>query len=225
MSAVLIVSFVAYFAWQFALGVDIDNPSAYDLLSFGANYLLLTVTIEPYRLFTSGFLHIGLMHLLFNSFALYYFGRVAEPLVGSKKLLCVFLASVLAGNLLNLWHGFLSMQIGLSAGASGGIMGIGALLTVLSLSPRYPFLSSKNLLVVMAINLLLGFAVPGIDNAGHIGGAVMGAVLGGLLLCLTAFFWWGVGLIIVLLGGVYYLLYIQVHACLMVADCATRLTL
>lgn len=71
-------------------------------------------------------------------------------------------------------------QPGLSAGASGGIMGIGAALLVAALfkiSVNNMVLNLKSLVLVMGINLVYGFAVPGIDNAGHIGGAITGAIM------------------------------------------------
>ncbi len=71
-------------------------------------------------------------------------------------------------------------QPGLSAGASGGIMGIGAALLIAALfkiSVNGMVLNLRSLIFIMGINLIYGFAVPGIDNAGHIGGAVTGLVI------------------------------------------------
>lgn len=67
-----------------------------------------------------------------------------------------------------------------SVGASGGIMGLGAFLLVLAAlkTPIGIQLNTRSLAMIMAINLLMGFAIDGIDNAGHIGGAVTGMVLG-----------------------------------------------
>ena len=70
--------------------------------------------------------------------------------------------------------------IGLSAGASGGIMGLGMLLLTLSmfnLNKKWR-LNTKNLASVMGINFVMTFAIPGIDVAGHIGGMMMVMVLG-----------------------------------------------
>lgn len=185
-SLILIIAFVGYFALQFLMGVNIDNPSNADLVRFGANVLPLSIGDEPWRLVASGFLHIGLMHLVFNSFAMYFFGQVAERLFGSWRFLMLFLLSVVAGNLLSNYFSLQSILAGgklsIGAGASGGIMGLGASLLALSFMPRFAqFLDKKSLLWVMAINLIMGFAVEGIDNAAHIGGAICGAVLGVVL--------------------------------------------
>jgi len=95
------------------------------------------------------------------------------------------LLAAIGGNLLNsyvTWQSILdgTGQPGLSAGASGGIMGIGAALLIAALfkiSVNGMVLNLKSLIFIMGINLVYGFAVPGIDNAGHIGGAITGLVI------------------------------------------------
>jgi rhomboid protease GluP len=184
-TALLLLSFIGLFVIQILTGVDANNPSTAALLKWGANALPYTMGYEPWRLVSSGFLHIGLMHLLFNGFAMYFFGQIAEPMFGSVKFFLLFILAVIGGNLLNnyvTWQGILDAtgQPGLSAGASGGIMGIGAALLIAALfkiSVNGMVLNLKSLVFIMGINLVYGFAVPGIDNAGHIGGALTGLVI------------------------------------------------
>ena len=184
-TTLLLVSVIGLFIMQVLTGVDANNPSTDALLNWGANALPLTMTDDPWRLVSSAFLHIGLMHLLFNGFAMYFFGQIAEPMFGSAKFLALFLLAAIGGNLLNnyvTWQGMLegTGQPGLSAGASGGIMGIGAALLIAALfkiSVNGMVLNLRSLIFIMGINLVYGFAVPGIDNAGHIGGAVTGLVI------------------------------------------------
>jgi len=184
-TTLLLISFIGLFIMQVLSGVDANNPSTEALLKWGANALPYTMDSEPWRLASSAFLHIGLMHLLFNGFAMYFFGQIAEPMFGSAKFLALFLLAAIGGNLLNnhiTWQGILdgTGQPGLSAGASGGIMGIGAALLIAALfkiSVNGMVLNLKSLIIIMGINLVYGFAVPGIDNAGHIGGAVTGLVI------------------------------------------------
>ena len=184
-TTLLLISFIGLFFMQVLSGVDANNPSTEALLKWGANALPYTMDNEPWRLASSAFLHIGLMHLLFNGFAMYFFGQIAEPMFGSAKFLALFLLAAIGGNLLNnhiTWQGILdgTGQPGLSAGASGGIMGIGAALLIAALfkiSVNGMVLNLKSLIIIMGINLVYGFAVPGIDNAGHIGGAVTGLVI------------------------------------------------
>ncbi len=184
-TTLLLSSFIALFIMQVLTGVDANNPSMEALLKWGANAFLLTMGDEPWRLLSSGFLHIGLMHLLFNGFAMYFFGQIAEPMFGSVKFLALFLLAVIGGNLLNSqmgWQYIVENNAipGLSAGASGGIMGIGAALLIAAffkMSVNGMMLNLRSLIFVMGINLVYGFAVPGIDNAGHIGGALTGLLI------------------------------------------------
>ena len=184
-TTLLLASFIGLFIIQVLTGVDANNPSTEALLKWGANALPFTMGDDPWRLVSSAFLHIGLMHLLFNGFAMYFFGQIAEPMFGSAKFLALFLLAAIGGNLLNsyvTWQSILNGtgQPGLSAGASGGIMGIGAALLIAALfkiSVNGMVLNLKSLIFIMGINLVYGFAVPGIDNAGHIGGAITGLVI------------------------------------------------
>lgn len=184
-STLLLLSFVGLFVIQLLTGVDANNPSSHDLIVWGANVLPLTLGDEPWRLLSSAFLHIGLMHLLFNGFAMYFFGQVAEPMFGTARFVALFVLSAVGGGMLNsyvTWQQLLSDNIppNISAGASGGIMGIGAALLVTALfriSVAGMVLNIRSLALIMGINLIYGFAVPGIDNAGHIGGALTGTLL------------------------------------------------
>lgn len=184
----LIISFILVMVIQVVNGVNIDEQTGDELIYYGANFLPLTLGHEPWRLLSAGFLHIGIIHLLFNSFAMYYFGMASEQILGRWRFLMVFLLSVVAGNMLNLFmtlrrleeHG-MGQGIALSAGASGGIMGVGMLLLTLAVfrvvKNGYR-LSIKSLAWVMGINFVMTFAIPSIDVAGHIGGMMMGLLLG-----------------------------------------------
>ena len=181
----LVVMCVGVFALQLFFGVNPTNPTNQALIAWGANFLPFSLGEAPWRLVTSLFLHIGFMHLLFNMFALYYFGQVAERMFGAVNFLALFLLSGVGGNLLNNFLGLHSVMAGeppiISAGASGGIMGIGMALLVTALT-KTSFnnfaLNFRSLLIVMAINLGYGFFVGGIDNASHVGGAIIGGLLG-----------------------------------------------
>ena len=188
----LIAICVMVFIAQLLTGVDAYNPTSQMLLDWGANFLPYSLANAPWRMVTSLFLHIGLLHLMFNMFALYYFGQVAERMVGSWNLLAMFLLAGIGGNLLNNYLGWQMILHGempvISAGASGGIMGIGMMLLVTALM-KTPLnniqLNYRSLLLVMAINLGYGFVVGGIDNAAHVGGAIVGALLGAVYIWQT----------------------------------------
>ncbi|OTG83777.1 rhomboid family intramembrane serine protease [Acinetobacter sp. ANC 4648] len=188
----LIAINVGLFTWQILTGVNITDPSTADALRWGADYAPLTFLEEPFRLFSSMFFHFGLMHLMFNMWALYVFGNVAEQTLGRIYYLGLYVLAGLMGSLLSgyldIRHSYELLQNfdpslipRVSAGASGAVMGLGGALTVLSLFPPTPnqrfILDQKSLIIVLAINLAFGFFATGINNAAHIGGMLMGALL------------------------------------------------
>ncbi len=145
------------------------------LLTFGAMQNQLIAQGEYYRLLTSMFLHIGLIHLLFNSYALYVVGQDVERLYGSARFLVIYFLSGLGGSLAS----FVLGAGGISAGASGAIFGlIGASIAYFYLH-RKTFghrgqAQLRSLLMLAGINLVLGFTIPGINNLAHMGGLVFG---------------------------------------------------
>ncbi|MCH7382318.1 rhomboid family intramembrane serine protease [Acinetobacter dispersus] len=191
-TALLIAVNVGLFGWQILSGVNITDPAPVDAIAWGADFTPLTFTGEPERLFSSMFFHFGMIHLMLNMWALYIFGSVAEQLFGRSYYIGLYFLAGLMGSELS---SYLSIRDGyellqqfdpkllphISAGASGAVMGIGAALTVVSLFPPLPqqrfWLDKKSLLMIMGINLVFGFTVSGINNAAHIGGMIMGALL------------------------------------------------
>lgn len=185
---------IGLFLIQITTGVDASRPSTASALLWGADYAPLTFLAEPFRLFSSMFFHFGMIHLMLNMWALYIFGSVAEQLFGRRYYIGLYLLSGLMGSLLS---GYLDIQNSLqilqqgnisaallprvSAGASGAVMGLGASLTLLSLLPvlrtQKFILDKKTLLIMLVLNLFIGFMTAGINNAAHIGGMCMGAFL------------------------------------------------
>lgn len=141
------------------------------LIQFGAKSNWLILEGEWWRLFTPIFLHIGILHLVMNTLALYYLGSMVERLFGNSRFLFIYLFAGFFGSLASL---LFSQNI--SAGASGAIFGcFGALLYFGTVYPKLFFRTmGMNILVIIAINLAFGFSMSGIDNAGHIGGLIGG---------------------------------------------------
>ncbi|WP_071395751.1 rhomboid family intramembrane serine protease [Bacillus tuaregi] len=141
------------------------------LIQFGAKANWLILEGDWWRLFTPIFLHIGILHLLMNTLALYYLGLTVERLFGNSRFLFIYLFAGISGSLASL---LFSQNI--SAGASGAIFGcFGALLYFGTAFPKLFFRTmGTNILIVIAINLAFGFTISGIDNAGHIGGLIGG---------------------------------------------------
>jgi rhomboid protease GluP len=148
------------------------------LLRLGANFPPLVRAGEYWRLLASMFLHVGVMHLLFNGWALLQLGRLCEALLGSWRTAVVYFVSGIAASLASV-----VFTNNLSAGASGAIFGLlGALISFLLRRRRALLPQGKGLLgqLVMwaGINVVLGFSIPHIDNAAHLGGFAAGLLLG-----------------------------------------------
>lgn len=145
------------------------------LLKFGANFDILIKDGQVYRLFTSMFLHIGILHLICNMYSLYVIGKEIESLYGKAKYLIIYIGSGICGSILSI--AFTHNTV--SAGASGAIFGLlGSLLYFGYYYRAYLGNSIKrSMLPVIFFNLFIGFMISGIDNAAHIGGLVGGILL------------------------------------------------
>jgi membrane associated rhomboid family serine protease len=153
------------------------------LVAWGSNYGPLTLSSQPWRLLSALFVHGGLIHVGLNMLALWQVGAVVEPLFGRWRFLALYLgAGVLAG-IASLWW---RPEVN-SVGASGAIFGVFAALLVdlrlrRDLLPRAVFRRMRSgLLSFLAFSLFAGLAIPGIDNAAHLGGLAGGALLGYVL--------------------------------------------
>lgn len=158
-------------------GVSWISPSSEDLLKWGADFRPMTLDNEWWRLITSCFLHIGILHLLMNMYALFYIGVLMEPYLGKARYLTAYLLTGLVASTTSIWW----HDNTVSAGASGAIFGMyGLFLALLTTnfiekSARQALLSSIGIFV--AYNLLSGTR-GNTDNAAHIGGLVSGMIMG-----------------------------------------------
>ena len=126
---------------------------------------------ELWRLFTSGFLHIGPLHLAFNMIALWIIGRDLEQVLGWGRFLLVYLISLLGGSLVVF---LFENETTMTAGASGAVFGLmGGLAVVLLRLRRSP----RPALTIILLNVVISFVVPGISILGHLGGLVFGAAV------------------------------------------------
>lgn len=156
---------------------DIDT-----LLKYGANNAYLTKNGDYYRLLSSMFIHIGLLHLLFNMYALYIIGPQVESFYGKFKYFLIYILSGVSGSILSITFSANTV----SAGASGAIFGLmGALLYFGFFYRNYLGSVIKSQIVpIIILNLVIGFSTSGIDNAAHIGGLI-GGILTSLALGVT----------------------------------------
>ena len=164
-------------------GVSVMNPAPQQLIAWGANFPPLTGNGQWWRLVTSMFLHVGLIHLAVNMYALYNLGPIIERLFGNVGFFILYMLSGISGSLAS--HAF-SMG-GSSAGASGAIFGLfgGMLAFTVGQHGAVParFLSSirNNAILFGLINLGIGFTIPNVDNSAHLGGLAGGLVCGLIL--------------------------------------------
>jgi len=151
------------------------------LVQLGANFAPMVTLGDYWRLFTANFLHIGLMHLAFNLYALYIVGTEVEMFYGPWRFLVIYLLTGLSGAIASY-----AFTYGLSAGASTAIMGLIGTLIAFFIRNRDVFGAMSrsrltNLMIVIAINVFYGMSVGTIDNFGHLGGFIGGVILGWLL--------------------------------------------
>lgn len=164
-------------------GVSASLPTTAQLLKWGANWGPLSLDGQPWRLLTSNYLHIGIIHIALNMWCLWDLGRLSELIFGRWTVLLIYTACGLAGSIASL--GVHPLVTG--AGASGAIFGLaGALITALYLGklpfPRQAFQRTlRSLLTFAGYNLVFGAVGRGIDNSAHIGGLVMGLALGAIV--------------------------------------------
>ena len=124
-----------------------------------------------WRLLTSGFLHIGLLHLTFNMIALWVLGRDLEQVLGRVRFVVVYLVSLLGGSLVVF---LFANPASNTAGASGAVFGLMGSLAVVLIRLR---LSPRPALTIIALNVIISFAVPNISILGHLGGLAFGAAV------------------------------------------------
>jgi len=152
------------------------------LLNFGASYGPYIRRGEYWRLVMPMFLHIGLLHLLVNTYALYILGPILERVYGYGRFALLYVVCGIGSSLLSM-----TISPHIAAGASGAIFGVagGMLVTGYlhraAVPGRWGRAFGRGILPFIVLNLALGWSVPGIDNWGHLGGLVSGMLLAGLL--------------------------------------------
>ncbi len=131
---------------------------------------LISVEHEYWRLLSTGFLHINLLHILFNMYLLYLLGLMLEPAIGSVRFAAIYFSSLLAGS-----FGSLLATPAPTLGASGAVFGLmGA--AVVELRARRLSVMESGIGGLILINLVLSFTLSGISVGAHVGGLIGGAL-------------------------------------------------
>ena len=177
---IIAVCALVYLSMGVVCGFEaLTEPTGVTLLRFGADFGPLVAAGEWYRIITCAFVHIGIVHILFNMVILWQIGNFVERLYGNMLFLVVYLGSAVAGSLTSLTMN----PAVISAGASGAIFGLyGALLAYMlrrrGAIPLHMVSGIRNgAIAFIAFNLIYGMQA-GIDNWCHLGGLLGGFFLG-----------------------------------------------
>ena len=169
-------SLIAVFAFlQFK---PVSQWGAAVAIEYGAKYNPLILSGQYYRLLTSAFLHIDLMHLLFNVVFIYQFGKMIEQVFGWWRTLVIILVSAFFGNLCS--YAFVE---GPSLGASTVAYGLLGALLFLGIEKRKVFMHFVRTLVfpILLISVFWLVLDPSIDFYGHLGGFLGGFLIASIL--------------------------------------------
>jgi len=161
---------------ELAGGFDIYPVQPQVALDLGSSASWAIRDGEWWRLLASVFLHAGAIHLICNLSVLLYLGRVCEPRIASAKFFTVFVASGLGGSLASFGWRVLRGTDGHSVGASGALAGLIGMMLIYAVKERDQDLRNDVVRWVVFL-VLFSFFLP-VDNLGHLGGFVVGCVLG-----------------------------------------------
>jgi membrane associated rhomboid family serine protease/Flp pilus assembly protein TadD len=179
------INAAVFIAMALGAGISVFGDAAWLNvgLRLGANYGPYTLSGQWWRLVAYMFIHGGLLHIAFNMWCFWNLGRLAESVYGHWTYLSVYILTGLAAGLNSLaWHFNVP-----SVGASGAIFGIaGALISSFYLGefslPKAAMSGMlRSVVTFVGYNLFFGAAIAQTDNAAHIGGLLMGLMLGALI--------------------------------------------
>jgi membrane associated rhomboid family serine protease len=172
---ILVTNVLVYLLMEFAGGTMNEAT----LLAFGVKSNPAIDQGEIWRFVTPVFIHIGILHLALNSYALWIVGQQVERLYGSARFVSLYVLMGISG----VAGSYFYHPMSLSAGASGAIFGLFGVLLIFGLRHRktvpafFRRAIGRGVLPVILLNLVIGFAIPVIDNAAHVGGLLAGIAL------------------------------------------------
>lgn len=155
---------------QISLSVGLRQPDGSVLVLHGI------AAGHYWRILTAMFVHFGLIHIGSNMLVLFFIGIPLERRIGSGRFAAVYLVTGIGGGVATYLFAGPTQA---SAGASGAIFGLLGAYAVLARRYRSAELGSVTGTIVL--NLVITFSIPGISITDHLGGLVIGAVLGGVL--------------------------------------------
>lgn len=152
-----------------------SSQDSLTLIKFGAMFDLPGLHPEFWRYFTAMFLHVGLGHLFFNSFAMIIFAPPLEIMLGKIRYLVLYLVSGVVGNIFSAW---LHKDYYIGAGASGAIYGIYAAYLFLALFRKdiMDQATKQTIMIIIGAGFLSSIITPNVDVYAHLGGFIGGFV-------------------------------------------------
>ncbi|MFB7249562.1 rhomboid family intramembrane serine protease [Microbacterium sp. NPDC056234] len=142
-------------------------------LAFWAPYLYPNLNggvFEPWRVVTAALVHGSIWHFAFNMLALWVIGRTLEPMLGRWRFLTLYVLGAIGGSV-----AVACLEPAVSTiGASGAVFGLFGALIIIG---RHMGANITGILVIIGLNLVIGFVVPGIAWQAHIGGAAVGLLV------------------------------------------------
>lgn len=160
-----------------AKGVSPVLPTTEDMRAWGGTSTYDVTHGDYWRLFTSNYLHYGIIHLAANMFSFNNLGRMLEQFIGWWRLALIYTLSGICASAVSIWWN----PYGLGAGASGAIMGVVGILLALLTTNIIEKTARMKMLRSMAISgglmIIIGMQA-NVDNAAHLGGLCAG-MLGG----------------------------------------------
>ena len=153
------------FLLQFAGGIN-DVAGDWGMWPVG-----IAVGGEWWRLLTGAFLHGSFLHIAFNMYVLFVLGPTLERVLGHVRFLMLYLLAALGGGVAS--YAFSDMRT-VSVGASGAIFGLMGALIVAGRRLKYDI---KQVVILLAVNVVIGFMAPGVDWRAHLGGLATGAAV------------------------------------------------
>ena len=156
---------VAVFVGQYAIGVN-QVAEEFGMWPFG-----IVIYGEWWRLLTAAFLHGSWLHIAFNMYVLFVLGPTLERVLGHMRFTVLYVVAALGGSVAS--YAFSDPRT-VSVGASGAIFGLMGALIVAGRRMRWDI---TQVLILLGINVVIGFLSPQIDWRAHFGGLVVGALV------------------------------------------------
>ncbi|MDS0938768.1 rhomboid family intramembrane serine protease [Staphylococcus epidermidis] len=144
------------------------------LLEVGGLVHFNVVHGEWYRLISSMFLHFNFEHILMNMLSIFIFGKIVESIIGSWRMLIIYIISGLYGNFVSLSFNTTTISVG----ASGAIFGlIGSIFVIMYLSKNFNKKMIGQLLIALVVLIVFSLFMSNINIMAHLGGFISGVLI------------------------------------------------